>query len=229
MMDQQKETKPHEALEPVIPQPGWDPIFLTRQNISKSTENLPYLAQIYASDDEEASDNEGSEVGETESEVELQTAADPTDRFAVEEEPIVRFMRDSLDSEYPELCTPQADTLEAICCGATLDRLVRGESGDGTVALLDDGRFVGDTFQRRVYENPGPLTAQGIYNYLSKKVRCREMIFYTHDVLTSNAISDFMNRNNRRLQLYHVFQHLAVTAWKQRFGKRKVLMRKIAA
>jgi len=182
--------KPHEASKPVVPQLAWNPIFLTRQNISKSTENSPYLAQIYdASDDEEASDSDESEFGDTESEAETQTNADPTDRSAVEVEPIVRFMRDSLDSEYPELCTPQADTLEAICCGAELDQLMRGESGGGNVALLDEGRFVGDTFQRREYETPGPLTAQGIYDCLSKKVRCRDIFIFSANKYMQLAIS----------------------------------------
>jgi hypothetical protein len=194
-MDQQEKAGSGMALEPVDPQPVWNPIFLTRQNFSKSAENLPYLVGIYsavddeeaddeeASDeevgDEEANDGEESELGVTEGEDEAQTIDDATNRSLREEDQIKLFMRDSEGWEHPELCTPQADALEDICCGARLNQLDCSEWEGESVALLDEGCFVGDTFQRREYENPGPLNSRGIYSRLAPKVRPHKINFHT--------------------------------------------------
>jgi hypothetical protein len=156
-LDQPKEES-FNTSRPVEPHSAWNQTFLTRREISKS-EDSPYLADVHDDSDDPESDDEGSVVGE------------PGDAgTSAVEEPIRKFMRASLDSEHTEPCNPQAEILEEVCLGSSLDQLVSNEWRGEPVALLDDGCFDGDTFVRREHENPGPVTAQQLYFRLDGKV-----------------------------------------------------------
>jgi hypothetical protein len=82
-------------------------------------------------------------------------------------------MRDDLDTEEPSPCSPQADTMEDICRGSSLDQLKDSKWAGEPVVLLNEGSFVGDHFVVREASRPGPITARDLLFRYQKQVRHR--------------------------------------------------------
>ena len=125
---------------------GWDPDFTIRRDLDYETENTPYVEWRAMLDPENPSD-----PGDNES--------------------IVRTFMMAHDES--DVCTPQADKVEAFCAGTSLQSL-RTEKWKGNkplpqVALLHERSFKGGTGRSRICR--GPLTALGLYRELKKPVR----------------------------------------------------------
>lgn len=88
-----------------------------------------------------------------------------------DDEGVVRTFMKAPDES--DVCTPQADKVEAFCAGTSLQSL-RTEKWKGNkplpqVALLDERSFKDGAGRSRTYR--GPLTAHGLYQELKKPVR----------------------------------------------------------
>jgi hypothetical protein len=127
---------------------GWDSDFAIRRDdldYDYETENTPYV--------------EWSALGP-------ESPSDPGD-----DEGVVRTFMKAPDES--DVCTPQADKVEAFCAGTSLQSL-RTEKWKGNkplpqVALLDERSFKDGAGRSRTYR--GPLTAHGLYQELKKPVR----------------------------------------------------------
>jgi hypothetical protein len=125
---------------------GWDSDFATRRDLDYETENTPYIEWL-------------ARLGP-------ENPSDPGD-----DESVVRtFMKAPVESD---VCTPQADKVEAFCAGTSLQSL-RTEKWKGNkplpqVALLHERNFKDGTPRSRTYR--GPLTAHSLYQELKKPVR----------------------------------------------------------
>ena len=77
-----------------------------------------------------------------------------------------------LDPDESDVCSPQADMVEAYCIGASLEALGadEGEANERFVAYLDEREFEegGGPGRQRPYQ--GPLTAGKLYRELKKPV-----------------------------------------------------------
>jgi hypothetical protein len=125
---------------------GWDSDFAIRRDLDYETENTPYIEWLAGLDPENPSD--------------------PGD-----DESVVRTFMTAPDES--DVCTPQADKVEAFCAGTSLQSL-RTEKWKGNkplphVALLHERSFKDGTGRSRTYR--GPLTAHGLYQELKKPVR----------------------------------------------------------
>jgi hypothetical protein len=125
---------------------GWNSDFAIRRDLDYKTENTPYVELLAML---------GSE-----------NPSDPGD-----DEGVVRTFMKAPDES--DVCTPQADKVEAFCAGTSLQSL-RTEKWKGNkplpqVALLHERSFKEGNGRSRTYR--GPLTALGLYQELKKPVR----------------------------------------------------------
>jgi hypothetical protein len=124
----------------------WDSDFAIRRDLDYETENTPYVEWL-------------AKLGP-------ENPSDPGD-----DEGVVRTFMKAPDES--DVCTPQADMVEAFCADMSL-RSLRTEEWVGNeplprVALLDERSFKDGTGRSRKYR--GPLTAPGLYQELKKPVR----------------------------------------------------------
>ena len=120
---------------------GWDSDFaIRRDDLGYETENTPYVEWPAMLDPENPSDP-GEDKG------------------------IVRTFMEAHDQS--DVCTPQADKVEAFCAGTSLQSLRTEKLPQ--VALLDERSFKDGIGRSRTYR--GPLTAHALYQELKKPVR----------------------------------------------------------
>jgi len=126
---------------------GWNSDFaIRRDDLDYEMENTPYVEWLAMLGPENPSD--------------------PGD-----DEGVVRTFMKAHDES--DVCTPQADKVEAFCAGTSLQSL-RSEKWKGNkplppVALLDERSFKDGAGRSRTYREP--LTAHGLYQELKKPVR----------------------------------------------------------
>lgn len=125
---------------------GWSSEFAIRRDLDYETENTPYV--------------------EWRAILGPENPSDPCD-----DEGVVRAFMQAPDES--DVCTPQADKLEAFCAGTSLQSL-RTEKWKGNkplpqVALLDERSFKDGAGRSRTYR--GPLTALDLYQESKKPVR----------------------------------------------------------
>ena len=125
---------------------GWDPDFAIRRDLDYEAENTPYVELL-------------AKLGP-------ENPSDPGD-----DEGVVRTFMKAHDES--DVCTPQADKVEAFCAGRSLQSLRtdkwKGNKPLPQVALLDERSFKDGARRSRTYR--GHLTALGLYHELKKPVR----------------------------------------------------------